>query len=178
MHLFEVYHAGTCTHPVHFESVYFYVYNVEPSDDAFSSHPTLCLCRQSTTLVIACNHPLRMAVFDLPELTNMIMCYGVARGNGREALCIYQQRFPHRNHPHHTVFVPLHQCLRGMRSPRPRNVGGGWCNVRTTELEDEVLERNADKPSTGTCAVAHAMGTSQSWVCQVLWEQNLHAYHL
>jgi hypothetical protein len=45
MQLFEAYHAGMCTQPVHFEFVLAYVYNVEPSDDSFSSRPTLCLCR-------------------------------------------------------------------------------------------------------------------------------------
>jgi hypothetical protein len=43
--LFEAYSAGTCTRPVHFESVYVDVYNVEPSDDAFSSPLTLRLYR-------------------------------------------------------------------------------------------------------------------------------------
>lgn len=42
---FKAYRAGTCTQPVHFESVYVYVYSVEPNDDAFSSPPTLRLCR-------------------------------------------------------------------------------------------------------------------------------------
>jgi hypothetical protein len=43
--LFEACRAGTCTQSVHFESVYVYVYNVEPSDDSFLSPPTLRLCR-------------------------------------------------------------------------------------------------------------------------------------
>jgi hypothetical protein len=43
--LFEAYRAGTCTRPVRFESVYVYVYKVEPSDKAFSSPHTLPLCR-------------------------------------------------------------------------------------------------------------------------------------
>jgi hypothetical protein len=49
--LFEAYLAGTCTQQVHFASLYVYVYSVEPSDDAFSSPPTL---RLSITLAIAC----------------------------------------------------------------------------------------------------------------------------
>jgi hypothetical protein len=62
--LFEAYRARTCTQPVHFESVYVYVYNAEPSDDAFSSSPTL---RLSITLAIACNTPLQVDVFDLRD---------------------------------------------------------------------------------------------------------------
>jgi hypothetical protein len=63
--LFEAYRAGTCTRSVHFESVYDYVYNVEPTNDAFSLPTTLRLCRQSITLETAYNHPSRMDVFDL-----------------------------------------------------------------------------------------------------------------
>jgi hypothetical protein len=53
--------------PVHFESVYVYVYvyNVEPSDDVVSLPPTLRLCRQSITLATAYNHPSRIDAFDL-----------------------------------------------------------------------------------------------------------------
>jgi hypothetical protein len=43
--LFLAYRTGTCTQPANFESVYVYVYNVESSDDAFSSPPTLSLYR-------------------------------------------------------------------------------------------------------------------------------------
>jgi hypothetical protein len=43
--LFIASRAGSCTQPVHFQSVYVYVYNVEPGDGAFSSPPTLRLCR-------------------------------------------------------------------------------------------------------------------------------------
>jgi hypothetical protein len=63
--LFAAYRTGTCTQSAHFESVYLYVYNVEPSDDAFSSPPTLRLCRQSITQATAYNHPSRMNAFDL-----------------------------------------------------------------------------------------------------------------
>ncbi|KAJ8870372.1 hypothetical protein PR048_029393 [Dryococelus australis] len=35
-----------------------------------------------------------MAGYEFPELSEMIMCYGEARGNGRRALRIYEQWFP------------------------------------------------------------------------------------
>lgn len=65
-----------------------------------------------------------------------------------------------------------------MGSLCPRHVGGGQRNVRTPEFEEGVLARITNEPSTSTCAVAHAMGTSQSSVCRVLQVQNLHAYYL
>ena len=41
---------------------------------------------------VQCNHQLTMDVYTRPELTNM-MCYGVAGGNGRRALRMYQNGF-------------------------------------------------------------------------------------
>jgi hypothetical protein len=99
------------------------------------------------------------------------MCYEETRGNGREALRIYQQRFPRRNHPHHAMIAQLHQCLRETGFLCSQHFGGGRHNVRTPEFEEAVLEKIANEPSTSTCAIGHAMGTSQSSVCRVLREQ-------
>jgi hypothetical protein len=95
-----------------------------------------------------------MDVFDLPELTDMIMYYREARGNGGEALHSYQQQFPRRNHPHHTMFARHHQRLRETGSLRPQHVGGGQHNVRTPEFEEEALEGTANELSTIMRAVA------------------------
>ncbi|KAJ4434622.1 hypothetical protein ANN_23185 [Periplaneta americana] len=70
------------------------------------------------------NHQLRMDVYTFPELADMVMCYGEARGNGRRALHMYQQQFQNRNHPHHTMFARLYQRLRDDGSLRPRCIGG------------------------------------------------------
>ncbi|KAJ9579361.1 hypothetical protein L9F63_024531, partial [Diploptera punctata] len=37
--------------------------------------------------------------YELTELRDMIMCYGEARGNGREARRTYEQRYPNREIP-------------------------------------------------------------------------------
>jgi hypothetical protein len=71
------------------------------------------------------------------------------------------------------VFARLHQRLLETGSLRSLYVGGGRRNIRTPEFEEEALERIANEPSTSTCAVAHAMGISQSSVFRVLREQNL-----
>src|SRR5678815_5688794 len=127
---------------------------------------------------VQCRHRLRMDHYTLPELTDMIMCYGAANGNGRRAHLMYRERFPHRNHPHHTMFVRLHQRLRDNGTLRPRCIGGRPRNTRTPAFEEEMLERVANDPSTSTRAIAHAMGTNQSSVVRVLQEQSFHAYHL
>ena len=42
---------------------------------------------------VQCNHQLRMDVYTHPELTDIIMCYGAAGGNGRRALRMYRNGF-------------------------------------------------------------------------------------
>ena len=84
------------------------------------------------------------------------MCYGVAGGNGRRALRMYQEWFPNRNHPHHTMFVCLYQRLREDGSLRPWCIGGRPHQTRTPAFEEEVLERVGNDPSTSTHAVSLA----------------------
>ncbi|KAJ4435091.1 hypothetical protein ANN_23666 [Periplaneta americana] len=73
---------------------------------------------------IQSNHQLRMDVYTFPELADILMCYGEARGNGRRALHMYQQQFQNRNFPHHTMFARLYQTLRDDGSLRPRLIDG------------------------------------------------------
>ena len=98
-----------------------------------------------------------MDVYTRPELTDMIMCYGAAGGNGRRALRMYQERFPNRNHPHHKMVAHLYQRLREDGSLRPRCIGGRPRQTRTPAYEEEVFERVGNDPLTSTGAIAHAM---------------------
>lgn len=127
---------------------------------------------------VVCNHQLGMDGYMFSELADMVMCYGEARGSGRGALRIYQERFPNRQHPHHTIFSRLYQRLRDTGSLRARRIGGRPRATRTPEFEEEVLRRVDNDPATSTRVIANAMGTNQSSVLRVLQEQNLHAYHL
>ena len=70
----------------------------------------------------------------------MIMCHGAAGGNGRRALRMHQERFPNRNHPHHTMFARLYESLREDESLRPRGISGIPRLTRTPAFEEEVLE--------------------------------------
>ena len=117
---------------------------------------------------VQCNHQLRMDVYARPELTDMIMFYGAAGGNGRRATRMYQERFPNRNHPHHTMFSRLYQRLPEHGSLRPRCIGGRPRQTMIPVIEEEVLERVGNDPSTSTRATAHAMGSNQSSVLRVL----------
>ncbi|KAJ4427407.1 hypothetical protein ANN_25029 [Periplaneta americana] len=48
---------------------------------------------QQMVATVQSNHQLRMHVYTFPELADMVMCYGEARGNGRRTLHMYQQQF-------------------------------------------------------------------------------------
>lgn len=125
-------------------------------------------------LVCCCFENLINMQYELSELRDMIMCYGEARGNGREARHIYEQQYSNRRHPHHTTFAAIHRHLGETGNLSPQTVG----DVRTPDFEDAVVEQITDKPSTSTCAVAHAMNVSHQSIWRVLWEYNLHTYHL
>ena len=116
--------------------------------------------------------------YELSELRDMIMCYGEARGNGRQARRIYEQRYPNRRHPHHTTFAAIHRRLGETGNLRPRAVGGGRRDVRTPDFEDAVVERVTNEPSVSTRATARALNVSHMSFYRVLREYNLHASHL
>ena len=105
------------------------------------------------------------------------MCYGAAGGNGRRSLRMYQERFPNRNHPHHTKFARLYKRHREDGSLRPRCIRGRPRQTKTPVFDEQVLERVDNDLSTSTRAIAHAMGSNQSSVLRVFSRKNLHAYH-
>ena len=43
------------------------------------------------------------------ELADMHMVYGAAHGNAREAVRLYQERFPNRYLPGHEMFTAIHR---------------------------------------------------------------------
>ena len=101
----------------------------------------------SVLISVQCNYQLKMHLYTHPELTDMIMCYGAAGRNGRIALRMYQEQFPNRNHPHHTMFARLYQLLREDGSLHPLCIGGRPRQTRIPAFEEEVLERVGNDPS-------------------------------
>ena len=57
-----------------------------------------------------------MAEYTFAEYTDMIFLYGEARGNGRAARRLYQDRFPQRPTPSHTLFAVIPQTPRTGRT--------------------------------------------------------------
>ncbi|KAJ4446473.1 hypothetical protein ANN_13169 [Periplaneta americana] len=112
------------------------------------------------------NHQLRTDVFTFPELANMVMCYGEARGNGRRALHIYEQQFQNRNHPHHIIFARLYQRLRDDGSLRLRRIGG---RPPTSPASSALLlERFVTSPQKSGTQYAREVGISTTSVRRIL----------
>ena len=80
-----------------------------------------------------------MIEYTFAEYTDMILPYGEARGNGRAARLLYQDRFPQHPTPSHTLFAVITQRLRerGTFTAR-RNDCGAPKRFRTPELEEAV----------------------------------------
>ena len=116
--------------------------------------------------------------YTVTELADMVFVYGQANGNSMEAERLYQERYPRRRHPRHSMFPRLFQRLRETGQVKPQyHDRGGRRTVRTPILEEEVLRRVAEEPSVSTRTVAREMDVSQNTVWKVLKEQQLHPYH-
>ena len=89
----------------------------------------------------------------------MIFLYGEARGNGRAAPRLYQDLFPQRRTPSHTLFAVIPQRLRVRGTfTASRNNCGVPRRRRTPELEEAVGTMCATKllvaTSNRTCSVS------------------------
>ena len=80
-----------------------------------------------------------MVEYTFAEYTDMILPYGEARGNGRAARHLYQDRFPQRPTPLHTLFAVITQRLRERGTfTASRNDCSAPRRLRTPELEEAV----------------------------------------
>ncbi|KAI4467999.1 c2h2 zinc finger cgi-62-related [Holotrichia oblita] len=88
-----------------------------------------------------------MENFSNAELTDMHFVYGPSNGNGRQAGRLYAELYPGRRVPHHTIFARLHQRLRENGTFKKQTADCGRPReVRTVQLEEEVLELIAESP--------------------------------
>ena len=89
----------------------------------------------------------------------MVIVYVEAAGNCRAARRIYQERYPHRVTPSHTLFTKVIQQLRERGN---FTVNRADCGVprrrRTPNFEEHVLHRVEGSLSTRTRTIASEMG--------------------
>lgn len=119
-----------------------------------------------------------MERFTFRELADMHFVYGTANGNGRGAARIYQERFPERNQPHHSIFARVHRNLSESGSFRDSTREGRPRSARSPNAEERVLGLVERNPRTSIRAVASQLTISRNSVQRILNEENFHAYHL
>jgi len=117
--------------------------------------------------------------YTFAELTDMLLVYGEARCNSREAERIYRRKFPNRRHPSRKIFPNIERRIRetGTLSVTRPDVAPRR-TARTVAAEEEILERVENAPFVSTREIANAMRIGHSSVWRILHEQLLHPYHL
>lgn len=117
--------------------------------------------------------------YTFAEMTDMLLVYGMAHCNGREAERLYSERFPDRRHPCRATFASIERRLRehGALSVHRPDAGVNR-TLRTIQLEEAILELVENEPSTSTRTIARALDINHVTVWQVLREQLLYPYHL
>lgn len=107
------------------------------------------------------------------ELADMVMIYGEARGNAREATRIYAERYPNRNVPDHRTFSSTYRRLRETGSVLAgRNEGGR--PRRPANEEDMILEYFDEHPTSSTRGAAAALGIDNHMVVFNALHRNNH----
>ncbi|KFM77037.1 hypothetical protein X975_18776, partial [Stegodyphus mimosarum] len=120
-----------------------------------------------------------MGEFTHREKANMHLMYGTANGNGRAALRLYQERFPKRRMPKHTMFERLRRSLCENGSFEvTSNTRSGRRTALQPRIEESILNIAHESPQTSTRAIARRLQLSHSTVWTVLNENGLHPYHL
>jgi len=108
------------------------------------------------------------------ELADMHMVYGAEDGNAREAVRLYQEKFPNRYLPGHEMFTAIHRRLREHGSFR-----AGRREPARHDNDDEatVMQYFRDMPRAGTRAAARALGLpNQMRVWRVLHQNPFYPY--
>lgn len=106
----------------------------------------------------------------------MLLVYGAANCNGREAQRLYQERYPNRRLPSHQTFATTYRRLRetgNLRYQEPR------VNVRQHHVatDERVLEEFNNNPNKSIREVAAMLGLGIWKVWAVLRENRQHAFH-
>lgn len=117
-----------------------------------------------------------MAGFTSEEYTDMLVVYGMADCNGREARRIYQERYPNRRVPNHQTFGSTYRRLRetGNLNFREPAVNRFQPNLAA---EERILAEFEEDPTRSVRTVARTLGLSVWKVWSVLRENGRHPVH-
>ncbi|XP_035212528.1 uncharacterized protein LOC118186521 [Stegodyphus dumicola] len=113
------------------------------------------------------------------ELIDIHFMYGAAQGDELTTQRMYRERFPERNQPDSRTFERLHRELStGGSSYASRRYTGIGRYLRIPAVEERILNRVWDNPSSSSRAVGSALGVSHATVLRTLHEDGIHPNHL
>lgn len=117
-----------------------------------------------------------MANLTNEEYADMLLAYGRADGNAREAQRVYRERYPDRRVPHHDTFSRTYRRLRetGNLHYREPRLGTVRHNV---EADESILQAFDEAPTTSIRNISGRLGVSIWKVWSVLRHHNKHAFH-
>nr|CAH7719299.1 unnamed protein product [Callosobruchus chinensis] len=120
-----------------------------------------------------------MVEFTNQELADMHYMYGLADGRSPEARRLYQERFPIRVIPDMRTFANVNRRLTETGTLKPNNQlkGAHWA-VRTTEIEEAVLNLIDENPEVSTRKIGNNLNISHFLVWKILHDFLLYPYHI
>lgn len=117
-----------------------------------------------------------MAAYTNEEYADIMMAYGRADGNAREARRIYQERHPERRLPDRATFSNTYRRIRetgNLNFQEPR------INVRQNDVvvDENILEAFDEDPTRSIRHVAAMLDVRVWKVWSVLRKNGIHAFH-
>lgn len=119
-----------------------------------------------------------MVQYSVQEYADMYFVYGECHGDAASAVRRYAERFPARHLPHRETFTAVAQRVRETGSVLPRARENGRPREVQVNVEENILERIAEDPSTSTREIAREVGVSHFVVWRTLKENLLYPYHV
>lgn len=118
----------------------------------------------------------KMTSFTNEEYADILMAYGRANSNAREARRVYQERYPNRRVPSHQTFTNTYRRLRetgNLWFQEPRvSIREGNVNI-----DERILAEFEADPTKSVRMVAAALGLGIWKVWSVLRHDGRHPFH-
>jgi hypothetical protein len=114
--------------------------------------------------------------FTNSQMRDMIVIYVEERFSGRAAKRRYEELYPNRRQPSHTLFAALFRRLGESGSFKPAHRNGR--NIeRVVDQEEDILDRVEEDPEISIRRLSVATGVSRNSVSTVLHTQQLRCFH-
>lgn len=114
--------------------------------------------------------------YSVEEYADIVLVYGMANCNSREARRIYGERYPNRRLPTHNTFINTYRRLReagnfNFREPRLNR----W--RPNPRIDEAIIEMIREDATLSIQQIANRLNVSTWKVWAVLHAENLHPFH-